>query len=139
MTDNVVWCDRGLFPVKYCFCPNEKAWKRLLKKMNVRQDIPYPTVAGRCTSFTSAGQQPICVVTMGKCSDGSEPSVIQVAGIITHEATHVWQEVREQMNEHSPSKEFEAYSLQFIATELLYAYRNATGDQRFAHVQTHAT
>ena len=45
-----------------------------------------------------------------------------LAGLLAHEATHVWQEICECINEDEPSREFEAYSVQHIAQELMQAY-----------------
>lgn len=47
---------------------------------------------------------------------------IEVAGILVHEAVHVFQSICEMMGEHSPSKEFEAYSIQVIAMRLMSSY-----------------
>ena len=49
-------------------------------------------------------------------------SAVQVVGLLAHEATHVWQHVRDWMGEKSPSVEFEAYTVQAILQELLWAY-----------------
>jgi hypothetical protein len=46
-----------------------------------------------------------------------------VAGLICHEAVHVWQEVRRAMNDPGePSIEFEAYSVQAIFQGLYQAW-----------------
>ena len=40
--------------------------------------------------------------------------------LVVHEAVHIWQEIRTMMNEKEPSIEFEAYSIQKIAQDLMY-------------------
>ena len=50
--------------------------------------------------------------------------------MIVHEAAHVWQNIREAMDEESPSHEFEAYSLQWIVHDLIEDYGMATNSER---------
>lgn len=99
-------------------------------------NIPYPpppypdNTAARCTTFhNSKTNKSCCIVTV---TPSEEPTCIQLAGILVHEATHIWQEIREQMGEASPSQEFEAYSIQFITEELLYAWDASVGQGRLA-------
>lgn len=49
-------------------------------------------------------------------------SMVQIHGLLLHEAVHVWQETREKMGENNPSPEFEAYSIQAIAQDLFEMY-----------------
>jgi hypothetical protein len=39
---------------------------------------------------------------------------------------HIWQAVRDIMGEKEPSSEFEAYSVQQISLELMWAYKELT-------------
>lgn len=108
------------------FCPSAKAWKRAMKAMDVDLDAnPYPDSDGRMTSFDKGGKV-CCIVTI---RDGVEHKhdPVEVMGIIVHEATHVWQEVRSAMQERAPSSEFEAYSMQAITQELFAAYASTRG------------
>ena len=54
----------------------------------------------------------------------------KICGMIVHEAAHVWQNIREAMDEESPSHEFEAYSLQWIVHDLIVDYGIATNSER---------
>lgn len=56
------------------------------------------------------------IVQIGDTSDKDQ---IQVYGLLLHEAVHVWQFVKRRMGERDPSVEFEAYSIQAIAQDLL--------------------
>lgn len=49
-------------------------------------------------------------------------SGIEIAGMLVHEAVHVWQNKMADIGEHNPSKEFEAYSIQAISQTLMQAY-----------------
>lgn len=122
--NSVVWCDRGWQPVEYCFCPSEKAWHRQMKAMEITGES-YPETDGRATFFTKHGKT-IAIVTV---RDGAEEkhSLIELLGILVHEATHIWQEIRAVMGEKDPSSEFEAYSMQAIVQELIAAFKKTRG------------
>lgn len=47
----------------------------------------------------------------------------QVAGLLIHEAVHVWQHIRDSIGASEQEHEFEAYAIQSIAQNLIYAYR----------------
>ncbi|MGN5766262.1 hypothetical protein ACNQO6_18125 [Acinetobacter calcoaceticus] len=59
------------------------------------------------------------VVQLG---DTSGRDLIEVYGLLLHEAVHLWQQVRVLMGEREPSSEFEAYSIQAIAQDLFEMY-----------------
>ncbi|SSR50187.1 Uncharacterised protein [Acinetobacter nosocomialis] len=62
------------------------------------------------------------VVQLG---DTSERKLIEIYGLLLHEAVHVWQKVRKLMGEKEPSSEFEAYSIQAIAQDLFEMYEES--------------
>jgi hypothetical protein len=115
-----VWCNRGWMPFYYGFCPSEAAWKRDMRLMKVKGEVPYPTSDGNCTTFVQNGKDLTCIVTINERLDGRNPSGI--IGLIAHEAMHVWQALMEKIGERDPSQEFGAYSYQSIFQELLEAY-----------------
>ena len=47
---------------------------------------------------------------------------IQIAAMLVHEAVHVFQRYCQHIGEDAPSSEFEAYSIQSIAQNLMVAY-----------------
>lgn len=118
----VIWCDRAFFPVYYGFCPSESAWKRETKRFKVT-DAPYPQQDGRVTFFEkgpSARKEVAAIVTIHEAAD--KMSAVSVMALISHEAAHIWQKIREEMGEHSPSPEFEAYAIQDIVLKIGAAY-----------------
>lgn len=123
MTTNrnrVVWCVSGLFPVYYGFCPNERAWRRELKRLGC-DAVPYPQSDARVDTFVKRNDQTHClIVTVNEKLDKRDG--LSVAVLIAHEATHVWQHCCEVMAETHPSPEFEAYAMQHILGSLLFAY-----------------
>lgn len=117
----VIWLDRGWQPVFYGFCPSEAAWKREMRKMKTKGE-PYPETAGNVTTFTMEDKT-CCIVTLGQAAEAAGRTRVEIAGLLVHEATHVWQEVRKVMNDPGqPSIEFEAYSIQAIFQGLYQAW-----------------
>jgi len=61
----------------------------------------------------------VCVVCLGNMGGRS---AIEVAGLLVHEAVHVWQEYADSIGESTPGREQEAYAIQAIAQELMAEY-----------------
>lgn len=47
---------------------------------------------------------------------------------ILHESVHVWQAICKYMGEDNPGIEAEAYTIEYIAKELMLQYQKATGE-----------
>lgn len=118
---SVIWCDRGWQPVYFGFCPSREAWRREMRKMGCPRE-PYPANDGCATTFTKKDGKVCIIVTLGKGASAEGRSRTEIAGLLCHEATHIWQEVRRQMNEREPSIEFEAYAMQAIFQGLYQAW-----------------
>lgn len=58
----------------------------------------------------------VAVVALG---DISTRSGVEIAGLLVHEAVHVWQEHCASIGENNPAHEQEAYGIQSIAQELM--------------------
>ncbi|MEB6681030.1 hypothetical protein [Acinetobacter lwoffii] len=63
-----------------------------------------------------------CIVQLGDCS---ERTLIEVHGLLLHEAVHIWQRIKKLMGEDEPSIEFEAYSIQRIAQDLFSMFEES--------------
>ncbi len=50
-------------------------------------------------------------------TEGRKP--VEVAGLLVHEAVHVWQAYADHIGEAQPGREQEAYAIQCIAQELM--------------------
>lgn len=107
-------------------CLSERDFHNALEKINVRKDQRSPWVdtaaSAACHTFTREGSMPTCVVCL-RDALGTDP--ITVAGLLVHEAVHVWQAAREALTPTSaPGIELEAYAIQNISQELMRAFRN---------------
>jgi len=123
--DRVIWCDRGFFPVHYGFCPSETAWEREMKRLGARGE-PYPITDASATTCRNKKSGDVAVIVrIAERHDAM--SAVATMAMIAHEAVHVWQEIRKEMGEETPSPEFEAYALQDIILQLGAAYVQSRG------------
>lgn len=67
----------------------------------------------------------LTVVVCLKGWEGRNP--IEVAGLLVHEAVHVWQEYASDIGESSPGAEQEAYAVQAVAQELMADFARQVG------------
>lgn len=123
-----IWGDRDLVTNPFCIglVTTEKMYESELKRLNVPvKDWP---------SYTKTSHAHACVHWLEQPDTGKEIVIVcvrvdpkrtglEIAGLLVHEAVHIWQHVREYIGEDSPSSEFEAYSVQCIAQELMWLYR----------------
>lgn len=125
------WCQRRLIgnPFYMGICLSEAAFHAALRHAKVpRADwsawIRSPQAdATSHTLESSAGRRIVLVCLRGwekRCG-------IEIAGLLVHEAVHIWQQVREYVGEDNPSSEFEAYSVQAIAQDLMQGFIDAGG------------
>lgn len=66
----------------------------------------------------------VAVVALG---DVSNRSGVEIAGLLVHEAVHVWQEHCQSIGETRPAHEQAAYGVQGIAQELMAEYARRLG------------
>jgi hypothetical protein len=66
----------------------------------------------------------VCIV----CIDQSlDRNAIEVAGLLIHEAVHIWQQHCDDIGESDPGREQEAYAIQAISQELLAEFARRMG------------
>lgn len=70
--------------------------------------------------FDNPEGKTVALVCLGPGHETRKP--IEVAGLLVHEAVHVWQQHCEDIGERSPGLEQEAYAIQSIAQELMAEY-----------------
>lgn len=119
------WCDRNLVsnPMYFGLCLSEKAYLKEMKKMGIKNYGPFIKTpqSDATTHFFVDGKGNESVIVAMRSTKKVDP--IAVAGLLVHESVHIWQAIKEHIGESSPSSEFEAYSIQKISQELMWAYR----------------
>lgn len=106
--------------VQYILARNQIHMDLLFDDMNHVDQFLSVEGAAAQVDFYSDGAY--AVVQLGETS---ERNLIEVYGLLLHEAVHVWQKVKKLMGEKEPSSEFEAYSIQAIAQDLFKMYEES--------------
>lgn len=122
------WLDRALVvsPYHYGLCMSEKDFHKELKKLKVPRET-WPSFLGSASAnatahfFEKEDGAKCCIVTM---APSKKHSLAQIYALLTHEAVHIWQAIREDLGEKSPSSEFEAYAIQTLSQMLIQSYEN---------------
>ena len=110
-------------PYSYCLCLTEKKFKKALKQIGIKTNLPDFMKTGHANAtvhWFDDTDPPACIVCLG---DRSKVSTLQVYSLLVHEAVHIWQCIKRHIGEDEPSKEFEAYSIQRISQSLMYEYK----------------
>ena len=121
------WLDRRISaPGPYlCLCLSEEDYLKAMRKMKVKSvdDWIKTPQADATVHLTSCAGDLAAVV----CVRPKEHStLVQVAGLLIHEAVHIWQEWCDFYGEHAPGKEQEAYAIQGISQTLIEDYQRQT-------------
>lgn len=106
--------------VQYTLARNQLHMDLLFEDMNNVDKFLSIAGAAAQVDFYSGGA--LAIVQLG---DTSERKLIEIYGLLLHEAVHVWQKVKKLMGEKEPSSEFEAYSIQAIAQDLFEMYEES--------------
>jgi hypothetical protein len=113
------WLDRRISaPGPYLtLCLTAPEFQHALHKLKVqaRPDFVKPGADATTHHMTNGGASTCIVCLQGY--EGRNP--IEVAGILVHEAVHIWQEYCNMIGERNPGVEQEAYAVQSIAQELM--------------------
>jgi hypothetical protein len=122
-----LWLDRGfVHGPYYTLCLNEKDFKAALKHLKCEAKSPFLKTehANATTHFLLDPEGKQCaIVCMGTWSDQTG---ISIAGLLVHEATHIFQEWCEHRGEYNPGREFEAYSIQWLSQQLMWEFERQT-------------
>jgi hypothetical protein len=122
------WLGRALVtsPYYYCLCASEKRFKAELKRIKLKKKYHPGFVlhgASATIHFFEQGEKQLAIVCMQKDKEKTKP---QLYAMLVHEATHLWQKIRENIGEAAPSNEFEAYAIQTLSQRLIEAYIEQT-------------
>ena len=107
---------------KYTLVRNQDQFDLLFDDVTDTQEFMH-LGAGAQVDYYDDGKH--CIVQLGDCS---ERTLIEVHGLLLHEAVHIWQRIKKLMGEKEPSTEFEAYSIQRIAQDLFAMFQESETD-----------
>lgn len=114
------WLDRHVStPGPYLtLCLTEDEYLSAMRHCKISNPPPWVSPGANATthSLSNPKGHRVCIVTM-KDWEGRDP--IEVAGLLIHEAVHIWQEYAESMGERNPGIEQEAYAIQGLSQTLL--------------------
>lgn len=118
------WLDRRVAaPGPYLtLCLTEAEFHDALRrlKLHERPTFVRPSADATTHYLTKDNREQACIV----CLRGWEKrDSIEIAGLLVHEAVHVWQVYCERIGEEQPGVEQEAYAIQAIAQELMAEFR----------------
>lgn len=91
-----------------------------MKHCRVEQPPKWLTSGADATTHTLT--KPSGDVTCVVCLQAGDSNAVEVAGLLVHEAVHVWQEYALRIGEMRPGAEQMAYGIQAIVQELLAEY-----------------
>jgi hypothetical protein len=111
--------------VKYALCLDNKSFRRKLKELKISDDLHFVNSKADATVHWFENPDDVCCALV--CIDnykGRDP--IGIAGLLLHEAVHIWQHHKEVVPEGHTNDELEATSIQKIAQELMWSYVEQT-------------
>ncbi len=109
----------------YCLCTNEADYFKAMKHLKLKTPPPWLNTGAPATTHTlTKADGKLCCVVCIDVPKGTTKG--QVYGLLVHEAVHVWQQYCSGMGEHSPSIEFEAYTIQAISQALMFSFDETT-------------
>ena len=118
----MTWLDRTLIRGDFlCLCTTEAEFLKELKR--TKSPAPWPkwieddAFATTHYIVTGKGNRATIVCMTDKKMDG-----IPAASLLVHEAVHVVQEFFRHIGEDQPSIEMQAYAIQEVAAQLMFAY-----------------
>lgn len=101
-------------------CLSEPEFRAALAHLEIRDEsIKFMTNewSHATTTFVRSPAHGLCAIVALPSHEGRGP--VEVAGLLVHEAVHVWQRWARDIGEENPGDEQEAYAVQSISQELM--------------------
>ena len=110
-------------------CLAQEEFDAILKRLKVKYATPYVSSGADATAhhLTNYKGEAVAIVCL---SGFEERSPVEVAGMLVHEAVHVWQNYCQDIGEKEPGREQEAYAIQTIAQELMSEFARRMRETR---------
>ncbi len=123
--DKPQWRNRAMVTAPYfTLCTTEEMFVAETKRLDWKETAEWASTKGaRCHYGRNEDGDLTCVVCV---RDWDKHDPIPVAGMLVHEAVHIFQRWCHEHGEDSPSSEFQAYSIQWLSQELLEEFVRQT-------------
>lgn len=123
------WLDRRISPLSpyLTLCTSEAEYLAALKDLGVGPVGSWLKTdrADATAHYADNKDGQSAVIVCIRVDEGRD--AIEIAGLLIHEAVHVWQRYCERIGEHTPGAEQEAYGIQSISQVLLAEYAQRIG------------
>lgn len=106
-------------------CLDQAEFDKALAHLRFRVAPDFVSPGSDATTHLITGPRGLACVVCLDGWHGRDP--IEVAGLLVHEAVHVWQAYAEQIGERDPGAEQEAYGVQAISQELMSEFARRIG------------
>ncbi len=130
MKRKIKWLDRRVArPGPFlALCLTEAEYLQVMKELKVIYLNQWVSENAGATSHHLINKEG--AITSVVCvGDYKDRNPIEVAGMLVHEAVHVWQWYTETIGERTPASEQEAYAIQAIAQELMAEFSRRMKDE----------
>lgn len=124
------WLDRRIaLPAPYlCLCLSDEEYHQAMFELGakpVNDWIKTRQASATAHYIEKASTNELAVIV---CLRGHETHTpVEVAGLLVHEAVHIWQQYCDHIGEQHPGREQEAYGVQAIAQELMQEFARRMG------------
>jgi len=108
----------GPLPFYFAMAISEKEFDKGCRRLGIEKQI-FATKDACMHSFENKETGGLVCVVCIDAEKAKERSAPQIAALLAHEATHMWQAVCENMGESAPGREIEAYSIQWMTQVML--------------------
>lgn len=121
------WLDRRVAkPGPFlALCLSAEELKHVLRGVT-NQHVEFPLSGAQCTTLRHGKTGELCTIVSISEESQQHCNAIEIAGLLVHEAVHVWQQYAQDIGEKHPGEEQEAYAIQGISQELMAEYARRT-------------
>jgi hypothetical protein len=127
--DDIWWLNEGWFPTNVAFCMSKKSFDRLCKRYKIKDPTPWTFSDAVTHTYTNPDtDETFIAVTLREVPE--DTSLIQVVGLLSHEAVHVVDQMCKYAGERKPGAEFRAYGVQSMTAEMVAVWWKHIGSKR---------
>ena len=109
----------GIYPVYVGYVNTEKAWKSLMKHMNIKDYTEFPS-CGNCTTFESSSGGLTIVIS---CNHKAFKKKRDIYSMLAHEAKHAHDAIMDHIKEFKRDGECSAYTVDWLVREGAKAFK----------------